>query len=391
MTSRSADDADALGLAERILTLLDQGRFTATYKYAVLLGLMDLCLEGTSHTGLPPRMVTTRQLAEKLIELYWPHTVPYAPSSNIQVLRQNAGTSNSQAEIVSAIERFRNQSRSGSWAPLTRVKLEHREQFIRLVDKIEWKLIEMPLPKLQRVSGREHRFLYEIAWSDDIRYDQVRQYQRERLGDFDNRILFRPGVSESLTRLNGLLRPLIHKQWTLKVAQINGLPEARLESFLFGSTRAVTEAVRGPLQEAQQGRCFYCEERLGPAQDRRPEVDHFIPWARYPEDGLSNLVVAHERCNRLKRDFLAADGHVKKWLKRNRPDLEDMRQLQAISQQAHWELRRDEIVGVASAVYLSLPAGAELWQEGQQFEVAVPARLQDIFQAASVTPDLSAE
>ena len=34
-----------LALAERILELLDQGRFTATYKYAVLLALLDLSLE----------------------------------------------------------------------------------------------------------------------------------------------------------------------------------------------------------------------------------------------------------------------------------------------------------------------------------------------------------
>lgn len=379
MTEPEPDEVGAIGLAERILTLLDQGRFTATYKYAVLLGLMDLCLEGTSNTGRPPEMATTWQLAEKLIELYWAHTVPYAPSSNVHVLRQNAGHANSQAEIVAAIERFRNQSAPDAWAPLTRVKLEHREAFNRLVAKVEWKLIEMPLPKLQRVGGCESRFLYEIAWSDDVRYEQVRQYQRDSNGDFDNRILFKPGVSESLVRLNGLLRPLIHKQWTLKVAQINGLPEARLESFLFGSTRSATASVRGPLQEVQNGRCFYCEEPLGIALEKRPEVDHFIPWARYPDDGLANLVVAHEKCNRWKRDFLAANAHVEKWLDRNRADQPGFKQLEAISGQLRWELRRDEIVGVASAVYLSLPAGAELWRRGKNFEAVEPGRLRRVF------------
>lgn len=275
MTEPDPDEIGAIGLAERILTLLDQGRFTATYKYAVLLGLMDLCLEGTSNTGRPPEMVTTWQLAAKLIELYWPHTVPYEPSSNVHVLRQNAGHAKSQAEIVASIARFRDQSASGAWAPLTRVKLEHRQAFNRLVEKVEWKLIEMPLPKLQRVGGCESRFLYEIAWADDVRYQKVRQYQRDRNGNFDNRILFKSGISESLVRLNGLLRPLIHKQWTLKVAQINGLPEARLESFLFGSTRTATESVRGPLQESQNDRCFYCEELLGTAPERRSQSRPF--------------------------------------------------------------------------------------------------------------------
>lgn len=379
MSSRDTHETGAIGLAEKILTLLDQGRFTATYKYAVLLGLIDLCLEGTSCTGQPPEIVTTWQLAEKLIDLYWPHTVPYAPSSNIQVLLQNSGMASSQAEIVATIERFRNQSRSGAWAPLNRVRLEHRREFNKLVDKVEWKLIEMPLPKLQRVGGREHHFLYEIGWSDDVSYEQVRHYQKNRRGDFDNRIFFKPGVSDSLVRLNGLLRPLIHKQWTLKVAQINGLPEARLESFLFGSIRTATESVRGPLQEAQDNRCFYCEERLGTTIGRLPEVDHFIPWARYPEDGLANLVVAHERCNRSKRDFLATNEHLDRWLERNRQNCPGLKRLMEISEHVHWELRRDEIAGVASAVYLALPAGAVLWRHEKQFDMAVPERLQRIF------------
>jgi 5-methylcytosine-specific restriction endonuclease McrA len=42
----------------------------------------------------------------------------------------------------------------------------------------------------------------------------------------------------------------------------------------------------------------------------RPHVDHFIPWSRYPNDAIENLVVAHERCNGRKSDFLAASDHV---------------------------------------------------------------------------------
>ena len=44
-------ERDAIGLAERILAVLDEGRFSATYKFAVLSGLMDLCLENTTREG----------------------------------------------------------------------------------------------------------------------------------------------------------------------------------------------------------------------------------------------------------------------------------------------------------------------------------------------------
>jgi len=74
-------DRGALAFAEKLLTLLDEGRFTATYKYAVMLALMDLCLERSTRDGFAPSSVTTRQLAEKVLELYWPHSVPYQPSA----------------------------------------------------------------------------------------------------------------------------------------------------------------------------------------------------------------------------------------------------------------------------------------------------------------------
>ena len=59
---------------------------------------------------------------------------------------------------------------------------------------------------------------------------------------------------------------------------MNGLPESRLEEFLFGASRIPLDEVRGPLREMQAGRCFYCDEALRDATD----VDHFIPWARHP-------------------------------------------------------------------------------------------------------------
>lgn len=107
MEVRTSPERDAIAFAERVLTLLDQGTFVATYKYAVMLALIDLCLEGTGRTGTPPDMVTTRQLAEKVLYLYWPHTVPYQKGSVDQILRQNSGR---QARILTDIIVFRGRS-----------------------------------------------------------------------------------------------------------------------------------------------------------------------------------------------------------------------------------------------------------------------------------------
>ena len=42
---------DLIAFGEALLGLLDRGSFVATYKYAVLIGLMDLCMEGTDCHG----------------------------------------------------------------------------------------------------------------------------------------------------------------------------------------------------------------------------------------------------------------------------------------------------------------------------------------------------
>ncbi len=71
---------DTLAFAEKVLALLRQAAFTATYKYAVLIGLIDLALEGTSASGAPPESITTPQLAEAVVRLYWPQVLPFAPA-----------------------------------------------------------------------------------------------------------------------------------------------------------------------------------------------------------------------------------------------------------------------------------------------------------------------
>jgi hypothetical protein len=136
-------DGAAITFAEKLLALLDQGKRSATYKYAVLLGLMDLCLEQTSHSGTAPEMVTTRQLAEKVFALYWLRGVAFRRD---HVLRQSGA---GQAEIVTTIRRFRDRHRPDPSATLTQARAAAPVAYETLVRSIEWKLVEMPLPRLQ--------------------------------------------------------------------------------------------------------------------------------------------------------------------------------------------------------------------------------------------------
>jgi hypothetical protein len=229
------------------------------------------------------------------------------------------------------------------------------------VDKVEWTLILMPLPRLQVVGGETERLLYQVGWGLEIERCRGTVANDQRTGTgFDNRILLCPGVGDHLVMLNGLLRPLVHRAWSAMVAQLNGLDESRLESFLFGTDRIALAAVRPGLLDMQDGRCFYCGGALG----QSAEVDHFIPWARCPDNGIENLVVADTGCNGAKRDFLAAAGHVRHWRERN---VTRSTALAAIAGAVGWETHADETLGVARGLYLRLPLGARLWLRGPDF------------------------
>ena len=173
-------------------------------------------------------MVRTPELAEKIVEIYWPHTAPFGTRApEARVLRQNTS---GQAEIVSAITRFRVRhapEAATSWQG----RLAAPKQYEGLVRSVEWKLIEMPLPRLQRMGAASENFVYQIGWNESVAKRTVDSYLGGDTGAFDNRVHLKPGVGEYLLQLNGLLRPLIHRRWCAMVALLNKLEDSRLEAF----------------------------------------------------------------------------------------------------------------------------------------------------------------
>jgi hypothetical protein len=85
-----------------------------------------------------------------------------------------------------------------------------------------------------------------------------------------------------------------------------------LGQFLFGAERVALTRMLEPLADIQGGQCLYCQRRVDSG-----EVDHFIPWSRYPRDLAHNLVLAHKQCNRQKSDLLAGESHLERWMERN--------------------------------------------------------------------------
>jgi hypothetical protein len=154
----------------------------------------------------------------------------------------------------------------------------------------------MPLWRLQTIGTRPVEFLYR----NDPGADRI--------------VLF-PEVPACFRAFHELLVELVRAAWVRFVRRHNAAVRDSLElyGFLFGTERTHLEAARAALRQVDGGRCFYCSSNI----TRGPEVDHFIPWARYPNDLGNNFVLAHASCNNSKSDFLAAEGHLERWAERN--------------------------------------------------------------------------
>jgi hypothetical protein len=272
--------------------LLAEGSFVATYKHALLLSIADICVEkGNDSSGR--LRITTGELAEKFISYYWRQAVPYHPLGRLgAILRQNTGK---QAAVINSIIKAQ-QTSGGS---LSRLKTND-SVWKKLIREVAETIRVMPLWKLQTVGRVRIEFLYD--------HDPKEGHE----------ILLKEGVCFCFRLFYGLIHELVRGAWLRFVRSVseNRLlvgDAADLSDFMFGSGRATLDMYKPVLLEYQDGRCFYC---LRPLKDKA-DVDHFIPWSRYPVDLGHNFVLSHGSCNTQKSDRLAAVKHLERWCERN--------------------------------------------------------------------------
>ncbi len=309
-----------------IQRLLAEGQFVATYKFALLHSLADLSVLHGDDSGAPLEL-KIRDIAEKFVELYWQQSRPFASrgASTGIILAQNTGR---QAAVISKIIKAHGTC-AGSLFRLQQTAPDHWHSLVVDVRQV---VSVMPLWKLQTVGNERLEFLYENAGRG-------------------RSITLKPGVAFCFRAFYSLLRDLIQGAWARFIHRINGTQLGDLtdlSSFLFGRERSSLESYRPILVDIQAGRCFYCQKNLS----RRTEVDHFIPWSRYPSDLGHNFVLAHPSCNNAKSDHIAAEEHLATWIERNRlhshqlseqlSDLELPQDLEASTRITEWAYAQTE-------------------------------------------------
>jgi len=205
-----------------IQRLLDEGLFSASYKFALLLALAVLSIERGDDSGKPLEL-TTDAIAEKFGLYYWRQVVPYATPGEATILRQNTDR---QAAIVNLV-RQAHASCGGSLA----AAMHDRPGWRRLVRKVARVVREMPLWRLQRIGAEQLNFLYENQGDGGV-------------------IELLPGIAYCFRKFHALISDLVQGAWVRYVRQQNLdlIGETTdLSEFLFGSERASLAPVRPPL------------------------------------------------------------------------------------------------------------------------------------------------
>lgn len=272
--------------------IFDEGEFTATYKFALLMALADLSVErgDDSDTELT---LTSQEIARKFIGYYDRQARPFPATGGGDepiVLHQNTGK---QARIVNIVR----EAQAEYVFKVKRAGMRLRSDN-RLVADVARTVRDQPLWRLQ-VLGRD---------ADGFFYPNI---------GTGHEITLRPGVAYCFRRFHGFVHGLAQNRWVAFIRErrqnLDVLGETvDLGAFLFGSERAVLSAYRTMLVDIQSKCCFYCNEDL-----KTSEVDHFIPWSRYGTDLGHNFVLACRRCNHDKRDMLADVRHLEHWVRRN--------------------------------------------------------------------------
>jgi hypothetical protein len=109
---------------------------------------------------------------------------------------------------------------------------------------------------------------------------------------------------------------LVETAWSLDLSNhlIETDEEAETLYHMAGARRTNVTSSRWALNGYQKGRCFYCYDEISvdPGSDKLADVDHFFPWMLKKHavlmdvDGIWNLVLACQECNRGERGKFAS-------------------------------------------------------------------------------------
>src|SRR3954447_19938956 len=158
----AATSEDPLALGQRVVSVLETGARTATYKLATLMALVDHSVEHLPARPDDPLAVPVRDLAMRVVELYWPQVRTFENKP----LRQSTQP---VAKIIDAVSELRRATGAGDTGMSFAVASIRAPQGLeRALDLVALTMVRQPLHRLQKLpNGAGEPFLYDDSWMHD--------------------------------------------------------------------------------------------------------------------------------------------------------------------------------------------------------------------------------
>lgn len=345
------NSADPLLLGQRVVAILETGQRDATYKLALLMAVIEHCVENLPERSGDPLRVAIPELAHRVLAIYWQQVRPF---EGHDLAQRRTG---SKSRIIAATKELRAATGAGGRGLSLEVAIMRRpDAYQKAINGIVIALATQPLPRLQKLPGSSvsDPFLYDDSFLGE-------NVSRSTLRAHGDAIVLKPGVAHGLARLAGLLKPALEIMWVDDVRRMNKFLDADVPDIaghLFGRERTTLAALRQPFKEAFGPHCFYCGTHL-PTNN---PLDHVSPWSLVGIDGLSNLVLSCARCNGDKGGALPSVKIVNRVLERKRDVLEE------IASELQWPTQHDRVVAAARGIYRGQPPGVPTWSGYKQSE-----------------------
>ncbi len=295
MGSDAPTPREVLDFLGRVQGLLEAGRFSSTYKFAMLIALANLSVKLGRDDGRP-LLIPMDELAGEIRQIYEPMARPYRFESlkEMDLIRQTTNP-NKPLAVLTILKRIIPESST-------------RHQRIVIVRGIRRTLAKDVLYRLQAVGNDGAKPADQFMYSHPASAAECARLES---------ITLKPGVAACMRQLRGVIVSMVQARWTRWIREHDERlgAEIQLEPFLFGSARIPLTQLAPRLWKLQQGRCFYSGTRLSSPADAH--VDHFIPWSWYPCNSPFNLVLASKRANSAKGDRLPCQEVRHRWNDRN--------------------------------------------------------------------------
>ncbi len=325
---------------QKIQHLLENSSFQATYKYALLIAIADITIEHGEDQD-KYLQINKRVIAERFIELYWGQISPY--SSGFATSRPGIlfhSDANDHVKVIKDLITLQKHIKSSDLNLAKRSN--HWKKAVTSIANTIW---SQPIKYLQNPND-QFLYKYPIEGPALILHEHVAYCFRK--------------FSAYIVQLakSGWVA---HIQKTKKNIPIIGTKDD-LESFLFGNSRENLEKIRPILMSYHNGKCFYCNKNINQSSD----IDHFIPWKKYPRNLVENFVLSCQNCNRSKSDLLGSEKHLNKWLSEiilDKQRMEDISSLGFISD-------RHCMLAVSTWAYKNgLDTSSNAWIKPNAYEV----------------------